>query len=119
MIKSIYPYWPAPTNIRAFTTTRIGGVSSAPFDSLNLGSRTGDDLNDVVENRRLIISAEKIPSEPYWLNQTHSTTVLDISEIQLQPAHGLIGNSERFEADGSYGQHRQIFVLLLQLASVV
>ena len=113
MIKSIYPYWPAPTNIRAFTTTRIDGVSSTPFDSLNLGSRTGDDLNDIVENRRLIISAEKIPSEPYWLNQTHSTTVLDISEIQLQPATGLIGSSERFEADGSYTrQVNQVSVVL-------
>ncbi len=113
MIKSIYPYWPAPTNIRAFTTTRIGGVSSTPFDSLNLGSRTGDDLNNIVENRRHIISAENIPSEPYWLNQTHSTNVLDISEIQLQPATGLIDNSERFEADGSYTrQANQVSVVL-------
>ena len=79
MIKSIYPYWPAPSNIRAFTSTRIGGVSLAPFDSLNLGSRTGDDLNNIVENRGRLIKAEKIPSEPYWLNQTHSKTVLDIS----------------------------------------
>ena len=113
MIKSIYPYWPAPSNIRAFTSTRSGGVSLAPFDSLNLGSRTGDELNNIVENRSRLIKSEKIPSEPYWLNQTHSTTVLDISEIQLKPPTGMIGSTERFEADGSYtSQVNQVSVVL-------
>jgi polyphenol oxidase len=102
MIKSIYPNWPAPQNIRAFTTTRIGGISLPPFGSLNLGSRTGDDLNNIIENRRRIIKGENIPSEPHWLNQTHSTTVLDISKIQVKPATGMIGDTEQLEADGSY-----------------
>lgn len=107
MIKSIYPYWPAPSNVRAFTSTRIGGVSLPPFDSLNLGSRTGDDLNNIVENRNRLIQAEKVPSEPYWLNQTHSTTVLDITKVK--PAI----NTTRFEADGSYTkQANQVSVVL-------
>lgn len=107
MIKSIYPYWPAPSNVRAFTSTRIGGVSLPPFDSLNLGSRTGDDLNNIVENRNRLIQAEKVPSEPYWLNQTHSTTVLDITKVK--PAI----NATRFEADGSYTkQANQVSVVL-------
>ena len=87
MIKSIYPYWPAPSNIRAFTSTRIGGVSLAPFDSLNLGSRTGDDLNNIVENRGRL--------------------------IKVKPATGMIGNTDRFEADGSYtSQVNQVSVVL-------
>lgn len=107
MIKSIYPYWPAPSNVRAFTSTRIGGVSLPPFDSLNLGSQTGDDLNNIVENRSRLIQAEKVPSEPYWLNQTHSTTVLDITKVK--PAI----NTTRFEADGSYTkQANQVSVVL-------
>jgi copper oxidase (laccase) domain-containing protein len=32
----IIPEWPAPTNVRAMVTTRVGGVSVAPFDSFNL-----------------------------------------------------------------------------------
>lgn len=33
----IKPNWPAPTNVAAISTTRVGGVSLAPFDQLNLG----------------------------------------------------------------------------------
>ena len=38
----ITPSWSAPTNVRAVCTTRQGGVSEAPFDSLNLGDHVGD-----------------------------------------------------------------------------
>ncbi|MDD2845336.1 MAG: laccase, partial [Rhodoferax sp.] len=31
------PDWPAPAGVRAVCTTRTGGVSVAPYDSLNLG----------------------------------------------------------------------------------
>lgn len=37
--------------IHAFST-RIGGVSQPPFDALNLGMHVGDQLNNVIENRR-------------------------------------------------------------------
>jgi YfiH family protein len=33
-------------------TTRVGGVSTGPFASLNLGRKTGDDVGHVDENRR-------------------------------------------------------------------
>ncbi|HEY6549934.1 MAG TPA: polyphenol oxidase family protein [Solirubrobacterales bacterium] len=39
-------------NATAAFTTRIGGVSDAPFDGLNLGVFTEDELGAVVENRR-------------------------------------------------------------------
>lgn len=113
MIKLIYPYWPAPKNVHAFTTTRIGGISTASFDSLNMGSKTGDILDNVIENRNRLIQTEQIPSEPYWLNQTHSTTVLDISKIKLQPPTGNIYNNPLPEADASYtGQAKQVSVVL-------
>ncbi|MCO6545624.1 MAG: peptidoglycan editing factor PgeF [Gilliamella sp.] len=113
MIKSIYPYWTAPKKIHAFTTTRTGGVSLAPFASLNMGNRTGDNSEHIAENLRRIIQAEKIPSEPYWLTQTHSTTVLDISQIALQPPTGNIDPYQTFEADASYtNQPKQVSVVL-------
>ena len=38
-------------------TTRHGGVSPAPFDSLNLGSKVGDDRAAVDTNRRKVLEA--------------------------------------------------------------
>ncbi|MES1195908.1 MAG: laccase domain-containing protein, partial [Steroidobacter sp.] len=48
----IEPDWPAPSNVRAASTLRYGGVSKPPFDSLNLGLHVGDDMDAVRENRR-------------------------------------------------------------------
>nr|WP_218837802.1 peptidoglycan editing factor PgeF [Gilliamella apicola] len=113
MIKSIYPYWTAPKNIRAFTTTRSGGVSLASFASLNMGDRTGDNVEDVAENRRRIMQEEQIPSEPHWLIQTHSTSVLDISQMPLQPPTANIDLNQTLEADASYtNQPKQVSVVL-------
>ena len=42
--------WPAPPGVRAVTTRRFGrGVSQAPFDTFNLGSRCGDEAGAVAE----------------------------------------------------------------------
>jgi len=46
--------WTGPAGIRALTTTRSGGVSANPYDSLNLGLHVGDDSAAVMENRRRI-----------------------------------------------------------------
>lgn len=68
--------WPAPPGIRALTTTRHGlGVSQAPFDAFNLGSRCGDDPGAVVENRRQLEAALRLPSSPRWLRQVHGVEV--------------------------------------------
>lgn len=74
-ISIIKPNWPAPINIRAFTTTRIGGVSHPPYDHLNLAMHVGDQIEHVLENRKLLRQRFHLPSEPIWLNQIHSTDV--------------------------------------------
>lgn len=38
----LVPDWPAPPSVRALCTTRAGGVSQPPFDSMNLGAYVGD-----------------------------------------------------------------------------
>jgi YfiH family protein len=43
--------------LRAVVTTRHGGVSVAPYDSLNLGDHVGDDPRAVAENRRRVAAA--------------------------------------------------------------
>ncbi len=77
-LELIEPDWPAPTGVRALTTTRLGGVSPAPYDSLNLGDHVGDAPQAVAENRRIL--REVLPSEPRWLSQVHGCSVADAGE---------------------------------------
>ncbi|KAF0813063.1 Laccase domain protein YfiH [Andreprevotia sp. IGB-42] len=71
----IIPDWPAPAQVRALVTTRNGGVSSAPYASLNLGDHVGDDIAAVTANRALV--GRHLPAAPLWLTQVHGTTVAD------------------------------------------
>lgn len=57
MTKLIVPQWPMPGSVAACSSTRIGGVSLPPYDSLNLGAHCGDNLQDVEENRRRMFAA--------------------------------------------------------------
>lgn len=81
-----------PDTIAAFTTTRLGGVSSPPFNTMNLGLHVGDEQTAVLENRNRLATQFALPSEPVWLNQTHSTQVKNVG------ANGVA----TFEADGSF-----------------
>ena len=38
----LIPDWPAPASVRALFTTRAGGTSAVPYDSMNLGDHVGD-----------------------------------------------------------------------------
>lgn len=49
--------WAAPAPYRVAFSTRIGGVSEGPFESLNLGILTADEPARVVENRKRLCSA--------------------------------------------------------------
>jgi YfiH family protein len=68
------PDWPAPASVRACVTTREGGVSEAPFDSLNLGDHVDDRPEAVAENRRRLTDHFSI--QPAWLQQVHGITVV-------------------------------------------
>jgi YfiH family protein len=78
----IRPDWPAPARVRAVSTTRLGGVSTGPWTSLNLGARTDDEPDHVAENRRRLASASGCPP-PAWLAQVHGRNVV---ELELPPA---------------------------------
>jgi polyphenol oxidase len=73
----ITPEWPAPPNVHAAFSLRSGGVSEAPFDSLNVGAHVGDDPGHVGENRALIEAALALPAPPQWLTQVHGRQVLE------------------------------------------
>lgn len=73
MMDWLIPDWPAPARVKACVTTRAGGVSLAPFDSLNLGDHVDDNPEAVAENRRRLTDHFSI--QPAWLQQVHGVTV--------------------------------------------
>ena len=84
--------WPAPPGVRALTTTRFGlGVSLPPFDTFNLGSRCGDQMQAVIENRRQLEAALALPSPPRWLRQVHGVEVARFSPSLSLGAKGRAG----------------------------
>src|SRR5260221_7182973 len=76
-IEWLAPEWSAPARVRAACTLRSGGVSAAPYASLNLAAGVGDEPGSVAENRRRLRAALGLPAEPLWLHQIHGTGVFD------------------------------------------
>ena len=68
------PHWPVPRDVHAFCSERAGGVSAAPYDSLNLGDHVGDDEPAVAENRRRL--AAELQARPVFLKQVHGRGVV-------------------------------------------
>ena len=71
---ALIPDWPAHPRVGALMSTRHGGVSAAPFDSLNLGRSAGDEPAAIDENRRRFAAA--LGGRPVWLSQVHGARVL-------------------------------------------
>lgn len=74
--------WPAPANIVAGYTNRIDGASVTPFESFNMGDHVGDDLVAVTANRAKLTQAIGLSRPWPWLNQTHSTRVVEAFELE-------------------------------------
>lgn len=75
-ISFIEPDWPAPARVRALTTTRSGGISEPPWNSLNLGDHVGDNPAHVAENRQRLASTIDLTADRIaWIRQTHGTRV--------------------------------------------
>ncbi|MCA0935456.1 peptidoglycan editing factor PgeF [Vibrio alginolyticus] len=79
-MKTIIPNWPAPKNVKAFASTRVGGFSTGSFQGLNLGAHVGDDSSVIEKNRNCLVQQANMPNAPVWLNQTHSTVVAQVCE---------------------------------------
>lgn len=79
----IVPRWPAPSAVRAFVTTRNGGVSGGVAATLELGgassvSATTEAARAIAENRRRIEAF--LPAAPAWLAQVHGTDVAIVAD---------------------------------------
>lgn len=78
----IFPDWPAPPQVRAAITTRLGpGISAPPFDRFNLGLRSGDAADAVTANRSALLQSLRLPAEPRWLQQVHGCEVAELGPL--------------------------------------
>ena len=75
--KILYPEWDVPGHVHACVTTRQGGVSKSPYDTLNLATHVGDNPAAVEKNRQLLRQRLQLPEEPRWLEQVHGVRVAD------------------------------------------
>jgi len=84
----IVPDWPAPAAVRAFVTTRSGGVSEGAWGAgarggMNLGLSTGDPAERVERNRVLL--ERYLPSSPRWLALQHGGQVVAAESVGPTP----------------------------------
>ncbi|HUU41074.1 MAG TPA: peptidoglycan editing factor PgeF [Desulfatiglandales bacterium] len=84
--------------IKHFVSTRTGGISKPPYNSLNLGFHVGDNPEDVLNNRKRLSSALKIPLNQFTTaGQIHSDKVSIISE----GSRGKGGTNHKDAIDGA------------------
>ena len=77
--------WPAPKNVRAYTTKRTGGISIGPYDSFNFSLLTGDNENNILSNRKKLHQELNLPQEPFWLKQNTPILPYVLKKIRSQP----------------------------------
>lgn len=94
--------WPAPQNIHAGTTLRTGGHSKKPFNELNLALHVDDQADDVLKNRHTLIETLHLPSEPIWLEQTHSSKIICVDNA-----------TENLHADASYTKEKNTICTIM------
>jgi len=102
--------WPVSEKVKAYSTTRQGGISCAPFDSFNLAKHVGDDAKTVERNRQKLIDDLNLPQSPRWLEQIHSTKILEVNEVALA-SEGDLANPT--QADASYtAKSKQVCIVM-------
>ena len=74
----LQPDWDAPPNVRAFATTRAGGVSEGEYGAMNLGFSSGDAADRVARNRAIVRA--HLPADPLYLAQVHGNAVIENRE---------------------------------------
>lgn len=70
-------------------TDRLGGVSAAPFDSLNLGINTSDDASAVAENLRRVL-ADFGGTTATGMHQVHGNDVVSAPVDETPTCDGLV-----------------------------
>ncbi len=79
--------------VRAFFTSRDGGVSAPPYDTLNLATHVGDESDAVAINRARVSALAGSPVS--FLSAEHGSAVAYVSTagVQLPTADALVTNT--------------------------
>lgn len=101
-------------------TSRIGGVSYAPYEGLNLGFNSGDDVEAVTENHALLANALHISKTDFvYTKQVHDIQIFKVDE-HFEPAgdqssieriDGLITDHPSFALHTVYADCVPVYVL--------
>ncbi len=90
-VRLLQPGWPAVPGVSAAMSTRAGGVSAAPYASLNISRAVADEPAAVEENRRRFAAA--IGARPVWPWLVHGAEVARLEagapDIAPAPADGV------------------------------
>lgn len=87
----LVPDWPAPPGVHAVCTTREGGVSQAPWGSMNLGDHVGDVPAHVQQNRAILqshLQAATPAACSAFLQQVHGVDVLALDARNVANSSG-------------------------------
>jgi polyphenol oxidase len=102
--------WEAPGPYEVGFSTRIGGVSAGPFESLNLGILTGDDPESVIENRRrLCEKAGADPDQATMLWQQHGAGVVQAPDDRGVMSAGF----DHPPGDALWTEERRLAMMLI------
>ena len=73
-----------PKNVNFLSTERYldDGESIGNFENFNLSLHVNDKRENVLENRSILKDYYGIPSNPIWINQTHSSICVDASSTK-------------------------------------
>lgn len=96
----ITPAWPAPPGVYALCTTRVGGVSAAPWNTCNLGDHVRDDPQAVRANRARLGDALRHTTpaaRAVYLKQVHATQV---AVLDTTSADGLQADASTTRTPG-------------------
>jgi YfiH family protein len=103
----------APAGVRIFFTMRRGGVSPAPYDSLNLGFHVGDDPELVIRNRVALSEAHGIDPALVTSPRQRHTAVVELLEHKEQAGAGAFSEESVFDpCDGLATSLRRVPILL-------
>ncbi len=108
-IHYLQPAWGDQGNLVTGFTSRNGGSSRPPFNSLNLGFGSGDQLSQVEANRAVV--ARSFDLEPHLLltvNQVHGSEILVLDQSNPEVSH-----FQRVDSDAIITNQRNILIGIL------
>jgi len=93
----VWRFVPAAPGTHAFFSSRTGGLSPAPFDSLNLGFHVGDDPELVAGNRAILCSSLDIDPARVTSPRQRHTPVVSVLENNDDIGAGSTGEASVFD----------------------